>query len=232
LAQLVRSGAQGHRLADSVLAKLEVGTGTSAGTAATSGTGTAAGSDHPLYNAHLGHLIEVISSAIETGKKIRIIAYASAHSQTIEDRVVEPVCFTEQYRSLSAFEISSMSNKYFNIERMGDVEVLNQNIEHKDQHRYFKPDVFGFQGQEPVKVVDMELSLRGMLLLREQYPAAAALLTMLEGTAEGVPTYHFKAKVQDYRAPAAFALRLPTEVRPLGSEEFLSYLQSLSKEVW
>jgi predicted DNA-binding transcriptional regulator YafY len=232
LAQLVRSGAQGHRLADSVLAKLEVGTGTSAGTAATSGTGTSAGSDHPLYNAHLGHLIEVISSAIETGKKIRIIAYASAHSQTIEDRVVEPVCFTEQYRSLSAFEVSSMSNKYFNIERMGDVEVLNQNIEHKDQHRYFKPDVFGFQGQEPVKAVDMELSLRGMLLLREQYPAAAALLTMLEGTAEGVPTYHFKAKVQDYRAPAAFALRLPTEVRPLGSEEFLSYLQSLSKEVW
>jgi len=79
--------------------------------------------------------------------------------------------------------------------------------------------------------VDMELSLRGMLLLREQYPAAAALLTMLEGTPEGVPTYHFKAKVQDYRAPAAFALRLPSEVRPLGSEEFLSYLQNLSKEV-
>ncbi|MFZ9499116.1 MAG: helix-turn-helix transcriptional regulator [Bacteroidia bacterium] len=115
LAQLVRSAAQGHRLADSVLAKLEVGTGTTAGTTASAGTGTAAGSDHPLYNAHLGHLIEVISSAIETGKKIRIIAYASAHSQTIEDRIVEPVCFTEQYRSLSAFEVSSMSNKYFNI---------------------------------------------------------------------------------------------------------------------
>ena len=33
LAQLVRSAAQGHPLADSVLAKLEVGTGTTAGTA-------------------------------------------------------------------------------------------------------------------------------------------------------------------------------------------------------
>ena len=75
------------------------------------------------------------------------------------------------------------------------------------------------------------LDLIGWAVLREQYPAAAALLTMLEGTSEGVPTYHFKAKVQDYRAPAAFALRLPSEVRPLGSEEFLSYLQNLSKEV-
>jgi predicted DNA-binding transcriptional regulator YafY len=216
LAQLVRSAAQGHRLADSVLAKLEVGTATSAvamaqaGNPASAGSGNATGSDQPLYNAHLGHLIEVISLAIESGRKIRIIAYASAHSQTIEDRIVEPVCFTEQYRSLSAFEVSSMSNKYSNIERMGDVEILNQNFEHKDQHRYFKPDVFGFQGQEPVKEVDMELSLRGMLLLRDQYPAAAALLTMLEETAEGIPTYHFKAKVQDYRAPAAFALRLPS----------------------
>jgi hypothetical protein len=54
---------------------------------------------------------------------------------------------------------------------------------------------------------------------------------MLEGTAEGVPTYHFKAKVQDYRAPAAFALRLPGEVRILGSEEFLAYWEELSREV-
>jgi len=71
----------------------------------------------------------------------------------------------------------------------------------------------------------MELSLRGMLLLREQYPASAALITRIGNEA----CYCFKAKVQDFRAPGAYALRLPEEV--LGSEEFLDYLQSLSREV-
>ena len=219
MAQVIRSAAMNHPLAESVLSKLEVGTGT---------VGHGSGPTDTLFLGHLGHLIETISTAIEAGKQIRIIAYASAHSQTIEDRIVEPVCFTEQYRSLSAFEVATRTNKYFNIERMGDVEILDQNIQHKADHRYFKPDVFGFQGQETVHGVEMELSLRGMLLLREQYPASAALITLIENEAR----YRFKAKVQDFRAPGAFALRLPEEVRVLGSEEFLDYLQSLSREVW
>ncbi|MFM8837144.1 MAG: helix-turn-helix transcriptional regulator [Bacteroidota bacterium] len=218
MAQVIRSAAMNHPLADSVLSKLEMGTGT---------VGQSSGPTDNLYLGHLGHLIETISSAIEAGKQIRIIAYASAHSQTIEDRIVEPVCFTEQYRSLSAFEVATQTNKYFNIERMGDVEILDQDIQHKAEHRYFKPDVFGFQGQEPVRDVEMELSLRGMLLLREQYPASAALITRIGNEAR----YRFKAKVQDFRAPGAFALRLPEEVRVLGSPEFLDYLQSLSREL-
>ena len=184
-----------------------------------------------LHHAHVSHLIETISRAIEEGRQIRLVSYASAHSQTIEDRVVEPVCFTEQYRSLSAFEPASTSNKYFNIERMGDVEILDHNIQFKDQHRYFKPDVFGFQSQEPDKVVEMELSLRGMLLLREQYPASAARITPIESKAERGPVYRFNAKVQDFRAPAAFALRLPHDVRVLGSKNFLAYLEDLRLEV-
>ncbi|MGA1666478.1 MAG: hypothetical protein ACO39U_05765, partial [Bacteroidia bacterium] len=69
------------------------------------------------------------------------------------------------------------------------------------------------------------------LLLREQYPASAAQLTPIATESEGGPTYRFNARVQDYRAPAAFALRLPEEVRVLGSKEFLAYLKDLSKEV-
>lgn len=222
MAQVIRSAAMNHPLAESVLSKLEVEDPQQA---------KGAGLNGSLHLGHLGHLIEVISTAIEEGRQIRLVSYASAHSQTIDDRVVEPVCFTEQYRSLSAFEPASMSNKYFNIERMGDVEILDQRIQHRDLHRYFKPDVFGFQGEEPTKGVEMELSLRGMLLLREQYPASAAQLSPIATESQGGPTYRFNARVQDYRAPAAFALRLPEEVRVLGSKEFLAYLKDLSKEV-
>ena len=248
LIQLVRSVGQGHLLARGILAKLlgdEPVQDTAPQVAAVRGpsqghpTGSTARPDSletaglgtALHHAHLSHLIETISRAIEEGRQIRLVSYASAHSQTIEDRVVEPVCFTEQYRSLSAFEPASTSNKYFNIERMGDVEILDHNIQFKDQHRYFKPDVFGFQSQEPDKVVEMELSLRGMLLLREQYPASAARITPIESKAERGPVYRFNAKVQDFRAPAAFALRLPHDVRVLGSKNFLAYLEDLRLEV-
>ena len=248
LIQLVRSVGQGHLLARGILAKLlgdEPVQDTAPQVAAVRGpsqgqpTGSPARPDSletaglatALHHAHVSHLIETISRAIEEGRQIRLVSYASAHSQTIEDRVVEPVCFTEQYRSLSAFEPASMSNKYFNIERMGDVEILDHNIQFKDQHRYFKPDVFGFQSQEPDKVVEMKLSLRGMLLLREQYPASAARITPIESKAERGPVYRFNAKVQDFRAPAAFALRLPHDVRVLGSKNFLAYLEDLQLEV-
>ncbi|MFM7747660.1 MAG: hypothetical protein ACKO7X_07050 [Bacteroidota bacterium] len=60
------------------------------------------------------------------------------------------------------------------------------------------------------------MSLRGMLLLMEQYPASAALITRIGNEAR----YCFKAKVQDFCAPGAFALRLPEEVRVLSSEKF------------
>jgi len=86
----------------------------------------------------------------------------------------------------------------------------------------------GFRAKNPVHGVEMELSLRGMLLLRGQYPASSALITRIENETR----YCFKAKVQDFRAPGAFTLRLPEEVFILGSPEFLDYLQSLSREVW
>ncbi|MFM8317549.1 MAG: hypothetical protein ACKOAV_04150, partial [Bacteroidota bacterium] len=123
------------------------------------------------------------------------------------------------------FEVATQTNKYFIIERMGDVEILDQDIQHKAEHRYFKPDFFGLQGQKPIHGVEMEFNLRGMLLLREQYPASDALITRIGNEAH----YRFKAKVQDFRAPGAYALRLPEKV--LGSSEFLDYLQSLSTEL-
>lgn len=73
----------------------------------------------------------------------------------------------------------------------------------------------------------MELSLRGMLLLWEQYPASAALITRIGNEAR----YFFKGKVHEFRIPGAFAMQLPEEVNVLGAEEFMDTLQSLSREL-
>ena len=174
-----------------------------------------------LYNAHISKVIEQISIAMAENKQIKIIAYFSASSQTIEDRIVEPVCFTDNYQSISAYEIKTKQNKYFNIERIGDIEILPNDIAHQSQHEYFKPDIFGFQGKNLDKEIEIELSPRAYLMLRDDYPMCIPYVKE-DG---GKQRYRLEAKVQSFKAPARFVNGLKTEVKVIGSKAFITYLK-------
>lgn len=84
-----------------------------------------------LFKAHLAKIVEQISVAIIEGKQLLIKGYSSANSQSVSDRLVEPTCFTDNYDAVSAFEIKTRLNKYFNIERMASVEVLETPMKHE-----------------------------------------------------------------------------------------------------
>ena len=66
-----------------------------------------------------------------------IKGYSSANSQSVTDRLVEPTCFTDNYDSVSAFEIKTRLNKYFNIERMTGVEVQDTPMKYEKQHEFY-----------------------------------------------------------------------------------------------
>ncbi len=178
------------------------------------------GSEH-LTQSHLNKIIEQISAAIIDGKRIKIEHYISASSQNINHRIVEPVCFTDNYRSLSAYEIKSGENKYFNIERMGGVKILRQSISHHAAHKYYKPDIFGFQGKSLDKEIEMVLSLRACTLLKEEYPMSSLCI---EKSNKG-NTYLFRAKVQSFKAPARFVAGFADEIKVTGSDEFIKFLK-------
>ena len=173
-----------------------------------------------IYSAHLGRFVELINLAITEKRQLMIRSYASANSQTIADRHVEPVGFTDNYRTLSAFEIATGKNKYFDLERMGGVEVLEEAMTHEARHHFHQPDVFGYQGRNPTKKVHWVMNLRANLLLREQFPACAA---HIETLAEG-ETYQFQASVQRFDSPARFVLGMGANVHVLGSPAFLRHL--------
>ncbi|MEX0635447.1 MAG: HTH domain-containing protein, partial [Ferruginibacter sp.] len=141
-----------------------------------------------LFKAHLAKIVEQISLAIIEGKQLLIKGYSSANSQSISDRLVEPTCFTDNYDSISAFEVKTKQNKYFNIERMTGVEMLDAPMEHEDQHEFHNPDIFGFQGKSMNKEIEMELTMRAYLLLKEEYPMSAALIKPIPETGK----YYFK----------------------------------------
>ncbi len=184
-----------------------------------------AGADH-LFKAHLSRIVEQISVAIVERRQLLIRSYSSANSQTVTDRTVEPMCFTDDYQSLSAFEPKSMQNKYFNIERMGGVEVLDSPMRYEVKHAFFKPDIFGFQGRSLGKEVELQLSLRASLVLKEDFPMSAPYIHRIEGQA----AYSFKAVVQSFKAPGRFVLGFPADVRVLGSRQFLDYLRKIKRK--
>jgi len=174
-----------------------------------------------IYDANLGKIIEQLSIAIQEKKQVMLVKYFSARSETVTDRLVEPMQFTDNYEAISAFEVSTKQNKYFNIERISEVHLLDSDMQFEADHEFFKPDVFGFQGTEMDKEVEFEMSLRASLLLKEEYPMARAYIKALPGGKRFV----FKAKVQAYEGPARFVLGFWDDIDVIGSHDFLQYLK-------
>lgn len=176
-----------------------------------------------LFKAHLAKIVEQISIAIIEGKQLLIKGYSSANSQSITDRLVEPTCFTDNYDSVSAFEIKTKLNKYFNIERMTGVEVLETPIQFKSQHEFFEPDVFGFQGKSMNKVIEMELSMRAFLLLKEEFSKSIVFIKPIPDSDK----FYFKTNVQSFKAPGRFVMGFKDDIKVIGSKEFIYFIQKL-----
>lgn len=213
LKRLVLSSGKENQLAQSVLQKVQHSSEIQLGA-------------ESLYKAHLSKIVEQISVAIVEGKQLMIKGYHSANSQSVTDRLIEPTCFTENYDSVSAFEVKSKLNKYFNIERMTSVEVLDTSMQFEAQHEFYKPDIFGFQGKSMNKEIELEMSMRAYLVLKEEYPMSAAFVKPLLDSGK----YHFKSKVQSFLAPGRFVMGFSEEVQVIGSKEFVRYIQKMRRK--
>lgn len=179
-----------------------------------------------MFKAHLGQIVEQISIAIIEGRQLLIKSYTSANSQTVTDRIVEPMCFTDNYESVSAYEVKTKQNKYFNIERMGSVEVLETPMKYEPQHEFYKPDIFGFQGKSMNKEIEIQMSMRASLVLKEEYPMSIPYIKHIPDT----DRYYFIAKVQSFQAPGRFVLGFLEDVKVVGSKDFIRYINRIVKK--
>jgi predicted DNA-binding transcriptional regulator YafY len=68
----------------------------------------------------------LIAQGITLKKQIWIKDYYSLRSDSVSDRLVEPVGFTSDYEHVHAFELESQSMKMFKIERMGEVVIASE----------------------------------------------------------------------------------------------------------
>ena len=130
-----------------------------------------------IVSGHLAKLVAQINESIASQHQLRLLKYQSASSESITDRLVEPIGFTSNYQYLCAFEVESKQNKYFKIERMGSIEVLADSFQFTSMHKLLNPDVFGFNEGEESFPIQLRLSMRAQLWLRDDYPDTVKYLT-------------------------------------------------------
>ena len=167
-------------------------------------------SSHTVHHARLSDFVEKINQGIAQNKQILLKAYQSINTQNISDRLVEPIKFTEHYQNICAFEVDSQANKYFNIERIGDVVVLDEVQQHEDQHEFKKPDVFGFSKSKRRYTVHLKLNLKAKLLLTEEYPLSRAYIKPLRQN-----QFEFKAQVNNTKPAKRFYKGLKEDIEVL-----------------
>ena len=176
-----------------------------------------------LLNAHLGKIVSDLSKAIKEHKQVVLKKYQSANSNTITDRLVEPISFTDNYYSLCAFEVETAKNKYFNIERITEVEVLQKQNEFESEHQLDTPDAFGFTTLNGLPFdIDVRLNLRAFVLLKQEYPNVVPFVKQEPKTSE----YRLKMKINNPKPVVRFVLGLLDDVEIIGSAEFKDYLKN------
>jgi proteasome accessory factor C len=129
-----------------------------------------------IVASHYSKVISKLQEAIETKSQIILSKYQSASTESVTDRLVEPVSFSTNFDSITAFEIESGLNKFFKIERIGDVQILDRPFEFEERHEFLVSDIFGFNYTRDRHHVKLKLSMRAMLWLKDDYPLSVGFM--------------------------------------------------------
>ena len=163
LKELVLTYGKENKLKDSVLTKVYLG------------------SEIPMVASHLvnaknSKVIERLALSMGNKEQVYLRKYQSINSGTISDRLIEPFGFTDNYTTVMAFEISSKKNKTLHIDRIGYVAFAGKPFKNSKRFEKQTPDVFGFSHSGNTYPIQLELDLKQVLLLKEQYPLTAPFI--------------------------------------------------------
>ncbi|GAA5026643.1 hypothetical protein GCM10011506_12490 [Marivirga lumbricoides] len=170
-----------------------------------------------IVKARLSQLIEKIKFGITEKRQVVVKHYHSAESGRVADRLVEPLSIENDFSTLQAFDVEAGQTKFFKLERMAGVIVLEQAWKFEAQHTKQERDFFGMSGAASIWI-KLELSLRAYNLMREEYPATIDYLLKEEDS------YFFYGPIRGYEGIGRFILGLPGEVLHVNNKGLLDYL--------
>jgi len=159
--------------------------------------------------------IRTLGQALESERRVRLHNYYTGEGK-VGTRYVEPVEFQQGYTYIFAFDLDRKDYRQFKIERISDVEILDEPITGEHESRTL--DIFGWTGPRWLTVT-LKLSTRAHQLLLEEYPDARPFVRTHKGRAI------FDGMVRDWHGIGRFILGLPGQVAVVEPEELKQYLR-------
>lgn len=175
--------------------------------------------DNPALRERVAHCVSVLYDAIKRKRVVKIMDYASPHSDTVSDRVVEPFLLLNDNNDVRCYELSSGENKTFKLSRMRDVIMLDLSWSHEARHKQVFTDIFMFSGEERFPVA-VRLDRLAYQVFVEEYPRDTHAVTP-----EDSAHYVLRTEVVSYRGIGRFVLGLYDHVEVLGDEGFQAYVR-------
>jgi proteasome accessory factor C len=212
--QLLQSGARGHPLQEAMLRKLSFHS-------------EARDLPEQFLKVRVAKLFRVLSEAIEAKKQVLLKSYHSANSQEIADRLVEPFQFGEGFQAVLALDTKDKQSKYFKLERIGEVVMLEKPYKFGQLHQKNATDMFGLSGRKQIWV-SMKLSLRAWMLLREEFPLSVKYIEK-DGESDG-RVYIFNGPVLHFKGIGRFVMGLADEISIIEPIEFKRHIKEIIKQ--
>ena len=172
--------------------------------------------------SNAAHVTSLTQAAREK-KKVLLKGYESGNSHTIRDRYVEPYGFTTDYIDVCAYDLEAKQNKIFKIERINEVEILDEPWEAEKSHHRQGMDVFRMTGNY-VGHTRWQMSVMAKNLLIEEYPLAEKYLK------RKVNSWILDTDICNYAGACRFYVGLAKEIRVLDSPEFEEYVKTYIQE--
>lgn len=181
---------------------------------------------NPELQRRMNDCVAKLREAMATRKMVVLHKYASPHSNTVTDRIVEPYQLMNDERDVRCHEIRSHENKTFRLSRMESVEIIDVPWTFDDRHKQMYTDMFMFTGEQRY-TVKMRMGLLSYNLMVEEYPQSAKCFT-----ADGDTDWIFEGEVVSFLGIGRFVLGLYEDIKVIGCEEFKAYLAEKIKSMY
>lgn len=175
-----------------------------------------------LPKLYANQIRQVIQTGIDNGWRLMLRRYRSLTSNTVEDRYVEPMEITPDYKYLIAWDLDKDRQSQFKLERIEDVDLLSKEV--VTPGRIPSPiDIFGLTSDEIPghrwHQVKLELSPLAHHLIVEEFPLSRQFIR-----SNRQPVI-FDGIVRHWKGIGRFVLGLPGEIKVIDPPAFIDYLK-------
>jgi len=174
-------------------------------------------------NASAAAVVEALAEGIKKKKQCVLKGYASAHSNEVRDRLVEPIEFTANMINIWAYDIENADNRVFKVARVAEVEVLSDDWAFAGEHKVMRPDVFRMTGTLKEKVV-LQLDTRAKSLLLEEFPLAEKELKREDNK------WVLRTTIHSLEGAGRFVIGLAADVKILEGERLKKYVKGYGEK--